>query len=396
MLAVIETHPIQYRGPLYRMLQRDFGVPVTAIYASDFSVRGYRDKDFGASFSWDVDLLSGYDSVFLSRVAEGGAADVDAVTTQGLREALHRVSPRAVLVSGYSPRFHQAGFWHAWRGGWPILFRGEATDMQRGPAGAKQKLRDLALSWMYGRCSRILYIGQSARRHYLAHGCREDKLIFSPYFVNTEPFQAEDSDGRARREVRGRLGIPEDRKVMVFSGKLSEVKCPGLMLDAARKLPVAVRDNLAMIFLGNGVMRQSLERSATELPALQAYFAGFQNQTQVSPYYHAADMLCLPSSWDTWGLVVNEGLYHGLPCLVTDRVGSAADLITPGVTGEVFPHGSADVSVDVSVEGLAAAIERLLPRTGDPATAQACRERAAQYTMEIAAAGIAEAYRAVT
>jgi glycosyltransferase involved in cell wall biosynthesis len=365
---------------------------VTAIYASDFSVSGYRDKGFGASFSWDVDLLSGYDSVFLSRVAQGGPKDTDAVTTQGLREALHRLKPRAVLISGYSPRFHQAGFWHAWRGGWPILFRGEATDMQRGPGGAKQKLRDLALSWMYGRYSRILYIGQSARRHYLAHGYPEDKLIFSPYFVNTEPFRAEDPDGRARREVRNRLGIPEDRKVIVFSGKLSELKRPGLMLEAARRLPAAVRDNLALIFLGDGLMRQSLERGATEPPAVQAHFAGFQNQTQISPYYHAGDMLCLPSSWDTWGLVVNEALFHGLPCLVSDRVGSAADLITPGVTGEIFASGSADVLV----AGLAAAIERLLPRTGDPATAQACRERAAQYTMERAAAGIAEAYRAVT
>ena len=72
MLAVIETHPIQYRGPLYRMLQRDFGVPVTAIYGSDFSLAGYRDEGFGTELRWDVDLLNGYDSVFLSRVAEGG------------------------------------------------------------------------------------------------------------------------------------------------------------------------------------------------------------------------------------------------------------------------------------------------------------------------------------
>jgi glycosyltransferase involved in cell wall biosynthesis len=260
--------------------------------------------------------------------------------------------------------------------------------MQRGAPGVKLALRDLALNWMYGRCSRILYIGQSARRHYRAHGCPEDKLIFSPYFVNTEPFRAEDPDGHARREVRARLGIPEERKVMVFSGKLSELKRPGLMLEAARRLPDAVRDNLAMIFLGDGVMRASLEQSAAQAPVVQTHFVGFQNQTQVSPYYHAADMLCLPSSWDTWGLVVNEGLYHGLPCVVSDRVGCAADLITPGVTGEIFANGSADA--------LAAAIERVLPRTGDPATAQACRERVAQYTMEQAAAGIAEAYRAVT
>jgi hypothetical protein len=58
------------------------------------------------------------------------------------------------------------------------------------------------------------------------------------------------------------------------------------------------------------------------------------------------------------------------------------------VTGEIFSNGSA--------EELAAAIARVLPRTGDSATAQACRQRAAQYTMERAAAGIAEAYRAVT
>ena len=47
MLAVIESHPVQYHAPVYRAVQRDFGVPVTAIYGSDFSVAGYRDREFG-------------------------------------------------------------------------------------------------------------------------------------------------------------------------------------------------------------------------------------------------------------------------------------------------------------------------------------------------------------
>ncbi len=400
MLAVIETHPIQYRGPLYRMLQRDFGVPVTAIYASDFSVHGYRDKNFGATFSWDVDLLSGYTSVFLSRVESGGARDADAASTAGMRQALDRVAPRAVLTSGYSPHFHRAAFWHAWRSGRPVLFRGEATDMQRFPRSIKDSARDAAISWMYARCARILYIGESARRHYRARGVPENKLIFSPYFVNTEPFQAEDPGGAARREVRARFNIPPDRKVMIFSGKLSEVKRPDLMVAAARRLPDAIRENLAILFLGDGVLRDALMQTAAAPPLVHAHFAGFQNQTQVSAFYHAADFLCLPSSWDTWGLVVNEGLFHGLPCVVSDRVGCADDLVTPGATGEVFANGSA--------EELARAIERIWPRVGriehagafdpggDAATARACRERAAQYTMERAAAGIAEAYRAVT
>jgi len=71
VLAVIETHPIQYHAPVYRALQGDFGVPVTAIYGSDFSIAGYHDVEFKSSFRWDADLLSGYASEFLSRADKG-------------------------------------------------------------------------------------------------------------------------------------------------------------------------------------------------------------------------------------------------------------------------------------------------------------------------------------
>ncbi len=368
MLAVIETHPIQYRGPLYRMLQRDFGVPVTAIYGSDFSVAGYRDRDFAADLSWDVDLLSGYESVFLSRVADGGARSMEEVRSDGLRAALNRVKPKAVLITGYSPRYHQSAFFHAWRLGQPILFRGETTDMTTGSA-----VRSIALRLMYRRCGRILYIGESAKRHYAGHGVVSSKLIFSPYFVNTEPF----TRSGPRELIREKFGIPADRKVILFSGKLTDIKRPDLLVEAVRDLPVSV------IFLGDGPLRAKVESMGGD-----THFAGFQNQTQISPYFHAADLFCLPSMWDTWGLVVNEALFHGLPCVVSDRVGCAADLITSGVTGEIFPHGDA--------AALRAAIERLLPRTGDPKIARACQDRESQYTMSRAAAGIAEAYRAVT
>ena len=72
MLAVIESHPIQYHA-VYRVLQAKFGIPVTAIYGSDFSVVGYRDSEFGVDLAWDTDLLSAYSQVFLSQVSRGGA-----------------------------------------------------------------------------------------------------------------------------------------------------------------------------------------------------------------------------------------------------------------------------------------------------------------------------------
>ena len=103
MLAVIETHPIQYHAPVYRALATRFGVPVTAIYGSDCSVVGYRDREFGTTVAWDTDLLSGYTTRFLSSVKDGGAPTPERASARGLGRALADVAPRAVLLVGYSP-----------------------------------------------------------------------------------------------------------------------------------------------------------------------------------------------------------------------------------------------------------------------------------------------------
>jgi glycosyltransferase involved in cell wall biosynthesis len=58
-----------------------------------------------------------------------------------------------------------------------------------------------------------------------------------------------------------------------------------------------------------------------------ASFTGFLNQTRVSEAYIAADCLVLPSDYgETWGLVVNEAMASGLPCIISNRCGSAEDL----------------------------------------------------------------------
>src|SRR5205823_4855522 len=104
-LVVVETHPIQYRAPVYRALQQRFQVPVTVIYGSDFSVAGYYDPEFRSKFAWDTDLLSGYGHLFLSTVNAGGGRTYETVSTGGLSGALRSLAPRAILLAGYSPRF---------------------------------------------------------------------------------------------------------------------------------------------------------------------------------------------------------------------------------------------------------------------------------------------------
>jgi glycosyltransferase involved in cell wall biosynthesis len=77
-------------------------------------------------------------------------------------------------------------------------------------------------------------------------------------------------------------------------------------------------------------------------------FTGFLNQTAISKAFCAADVLVLPSTSETWGLIVNEALASGLPAIVSDACGCAEDLILPLDAKLRVPMGS--------VEALARAI----------------------------------------
>jgi glycosyltransferase involved in cell wall biosynthesis len=386
-LAVVETHPIQYHAPVYRALAERFAVPVTVVYGSDCSVVGYQDREFGTTVAWDTDLLSGYTSRFLSRVSEGGARTPDGVSARGLARALRAVSPSAVLLVGYSPGFHRAAFLAAWRVGLPVLFRGETTDHARRRGVVTTRARDLGLRWLYRRCARLLYVGRRSHEHFRRLGCPAERLVFSPYCVDTTPFRCgETARARLREAGRRALGIAPGEILVLFAGKLSPRKGPELLVRAIGE-GSSIRGRLRLAFVGDGARREALRDLAGRL-GVRASFVGLEGQAGLSRWYHAADLLALPSLHsETWGLVVNEALHHGLPCVVSDAVGSWPDLVEPGVTGEVFQAGSPDA--------LAAALERALGLVGRPDVRAACRARVQGYTVDRAAEGIALAYRGV-
>jgi glycosyltransferase involved in cell wall biosynthesis len=386
-LVVITTHPVQYHAPVYRTLREKHGVPVRIIYASDFSVAGYHDKEFGASFAWDVDLGVDENCLFLSRVKDGGAASFEDIRPDGMAAALAKTSPAAVLLTGVQPAYHLHAFRHARALGKPLLFRAETTDHARTRAAWKEMARGLFLRFLYSQCRFVLPIGRRSKDHYTAHGVASDRMIAAPYCVNTAPFQCSSADReRLRGPARARIGAAPQDDVYLFSGKLTERKGVDLLLEAVRRLPCEQRERSVLLFLGEGQMRSQLEAAARLQPEVRCWFAGFQNQTQMSEWYHAADALVLPSVWsETWGLVVNEALHHGLPALVSEGVGCAPDLVTSGITGELCEKSS--------VASITAALQRIAPWMKGAHVAAACRERVSAYTVDKAAAGLAEAWQ---
>ena len=141
---------------------------------------------------------------------------------------------------------------------------------------------------------------------------------------------------------------------------------------------------MTLLFVGDGALRGDLERAESDAAGLQVRVLGFVNQSKISDVYHACDLLALPSLFqETWGLVVNEALMHGKPCVVSDRVGCAPDLIEPGVTG--FVHRHADV------DDLAARLIDCIALKRNEQTSLNCINKVARYTTAHAAEGIRDA-----
>jgi len=383
-VLAIDTHPIQYKAPLYRRLQEVHGHEMSVYFASDLGTARYADAEFGVEVAWNVDLLAGYRSFFAQRGITQDS-ELHQLRCRGLAKVLWQTRPQAILLSGYSSLFVRDALAQLALLPIPWVFRAETTDHALQRSAMKSALRDGLLRSLYRRMSALAHIGERSRRHYQRLGVPEHKLFFAPYGVETSPFETSEADrARLRHLCRAELQVPDQRVVLLFSGKLSERKDPALIVHAVRSLPSVLRQRITVVYLGAGELSGELVRLAASEPRVDIKLIGFKNQRELSAYYHAADALVLGSRWgETWGLVVNEALHHGTPCIVSHQVGCAPDLIVPGETGEVFEAGSA--------ESLVRAIGRIWPRLGTRATRERARAHIAGYSLDAAASGLSQA-----
>ena len=341
-LAIVTTHPIQYYAPWFRYLAQVAGLDLKVFYLWDGGAEARHDAGFGQSVRWDVPLLEGYAHEFVPNESRQPAADhFSGLRNRTLRNRLAEFSPGAALLLGYNyPSFLRLIFdrW-PWPPPFPLLFRGDSHRLFPRPESLRERLRHSTIAAIYRRFAACLYVGQANRDYFLAHGVPAERLFFSPHAVDNARFAAEpELTARAASAWRLALGVPPDRVVVMFAGKFEDKKRPLDLLQAFQQLG---KDHYAaLVFVGAGRLEESMRSRAAGTP--HVYFAPFQNQSQMPRTYAAADLVVLPSygSGETWGLAINEALCVGRPVIVSDHVGCAKDLVTPGRNGLVFPAGN--------------------------------------------------------
>ena len=110
-----------------------------------------------------------------------------------------------------------------------------------------------------------------------------------------------------------------------------------LLLNAFVKLQA---NNVHLLLAGDGAEHEKLAAiaAASDREAF-IHFTGFKNQSYMPVLYQAADLVCLPSVSETWGLAINEAMACQKAVLVSDKVGCAVDLVQQDVNGGIFKSG---------------------------------------------------------
>src|SRR4051812_25074834 len=132
-LAVVLSHPTQYYSPWFRWLRTHTALEFRVFYLWEFGVTAQRDRQFNATFQWDVDLLSGYDHEFVPNDArDPGTHHFRGLHNPTLPARLAAWRPTTVLLFGYNWSSHLRAIMSARLRGIPLLFRGDSHFLGRG------------------------------------------------------------------------------------------------------------------------------------------------------------------------------------------------------------------------------------------------------------------------
>lgn len=152
---------------------------------------------------------------------------------------------------------------------------------------------------------------------------------------------------RARKEFREMFVSPEE-KLLVHISNFRRVK----RVEDVVRIFLKVRKEIAakLILVGTGPEVELVRRQVKEAGVEQEVFFVGKNR-EVDRYVANADVLLLPSSQESFGLVALEAMAYGVP-VVASRVGGIPEVIKEKETGFLYPVGD--------IDGMAAATLRLL------------------------------------
>jgi len=321
-VIIVTNIPNPYRIPLFNEIHRQLlvhGIELKVIFGSEsYSRRKFKLNFAECSFNYSF-LDSGKYSL--------GDQEKTLFTYKGLIKALKAEQPDTVILSGFSIAVTKVWLYSLTHRISYCIWSGSVEKRGRNDSFLRRLQRKIVSS---GAASFIAY-GSLAAKYLQKLGIPERKIYTAINTVDTTFFSTETASIR-------KVLIPETPKRFTYIGYLSPrkniIKLLEVILEFSRE-----RKDFILDVIGDGEDKPNLVEFVQK-NGLNNYvrFHGFRQKAELPAFLAKSFGFLFQTGFDIWGLVLNEAMAAGLPCICSPNAGAAADLIKDGETGFIIDY----------------------------------------------------------
>jgi D-inositol-3-phosphate glycosyltransferase len=174
-----------------------------------------------------------------------------------------------------------------------------------------------------------------------------NKMVVIPPGVDVGHFYPIPSD-----EAKTYIGLKPEHRMILFVGRIEPLKGVDTLLQAMACLQLKEAQQPVHLAIIGGDPSASSEQMTVEMARLQkmcevlgldqsVVFLGKRDQDKLPYYYSAAEVLVMPSHYESFGMVALEAMACGTP-VIASEVGGLAYLVRDGETGFTIPAEEPD------------------------------------------------------
>lgn len=338
-IAFIHEEPDAYRTPFYRKLKDNSELTVDIFYCRHGKpTRGTTGKNIHAGKV--LPYISFKLPFFPTRLE----------LNPSLWNELNRNNYDLIVTGGYFPPTMLLGILWARVKNIPYILICENNLLNR-PGPLRMMARNLFLPGIIKKAAALLPLGREQKRYLEKYGRKSSGMFFFPNVTDNDFFTTESAKYRKRKKkIKNDLGL-SGKYTVLFVGRFSPEKGLFTLIRAHQKILEKKKD-VNLLLVGSGALKEKLRKLVKSKRTKNVKFAGGIPNKKLPRYYGISDIFVLPSTFEPWGVVVNEAMASSLPVVLSDKVGSGGDLLKEGENGLSFTAGN--------VEELSEALLKLL------------------------------------